>query len=83
MIRTRSTHFPRLMAVLALALAGCAESHDTSPTIEQRQAAAVKDPFSYGPDVPTAGARRTAPPVAEPPPKDDSLKSDWNRFWNP
>lgn len=68
--------------VMAL-LGGCADTSDKGPSMEQRQDAAIKDPFSYGPDVPTAGARRTPPPVAEPPPKDDSLKSEWQRFWNP
>ncbi|MDB5325170.1 MAG: hypothetical protein JWM57_739 [Phycisphaerales bacterium] len=68
---------------VGLGLAGCADSASSEPSMEQRQAEAMKDPFSYGPEVPTAGSRRSAPPVAEPPPKEDNIKSEWQRFWNP
>jgi hypothetical protein len=68
-------------AVFAIAAMGC-ESQPSEPSMEQRQADALKDPFSYGPDVPSAGGRKTAP-VAEPQKRDDSFKGEWNRFWNP
>ena len=64
-------------------LAGCADSGAGEPSMEQRQDAAMKDPFSYGPEVPAAGSKRPVPPVAEPAGKDDSVKSEWQRFWNP
>lgn len=64
-------------------LAGCADSGAGEPSMEQRQDAAMKDPFSYGPEVPAAGSKRAVPPVAEPAGRDDGIKSEWQRFWNP
>ena len=62
-------------------IVGC-ESASSEPSIEDRQNAALKDPFGYGPAMPAQGGKR-ATPMPEPEQRDDSLKGDWKRFWNP
>lgn len=63
---------------LAVALfAGC-ESDSSGDTMTARQNAAMKDPFSYGP---AEHSGKNVP--QEPRKRDDSLKGEWERFWNP
>ena len=72
-----------VMIVACVALAGCADTSDT-PSMRQRQDAALKDPFSYSPNPsPGQSVQHGTTPEPAMKPKDDSLKGEWNRFWNP
>jgi len=66
-------------SALAALIAGCGASPATTQpaSVSDRQNAALKDPFSYGPkdkDVKTSSENKT---------RDDTLKGEWERFWNP
>ena len=71
---------PLVACAFAGALAGCAESdsHDQG-NISQRQDTAVKDPFSYGP----SEGKSTTPAEPQLKKRDDTLKGEWDRTWNP
>jgi len=45
--------------------------------MSERQDQAMKDPFSYGP------AEHDGKGAKEVKKRDESLKGDWERFWNP
>ncbi|MGC4030734.1 MAG: hypothetical protein QM754_03145 [Tepidisphaeraceae bacterium] len=64
---------------------GCAVDQDDKSDMQQRQDAALKDPFSYGPSMGASGSAAPNRPGQEPASKghDDSLKGEWGRFWNP
>ena len=74
----------RRLAILALPalLLGCEASSPSSSSsggsMNERQESAMKDPFGYGPK-----ANDPKNPVGEPKKRDESLKGEWDRFWNP
>ncbi|MBC7783718.1 MAG: hypothetical protein H7144_07745 [Burkholderiales bacterium] len=76
------TIFARSLSAIAVAmlLIGCAsETPATQPSsVRERQDAALKDPFSYGPSA--ADIKKDAANKKKP---EATLKSDWDRFWNP
>ena len=86
------THAKSMLAVaLLLTAAGCATEHaDDQSSMQQRQNQALKDPFGYGPSSTNAGAPARPGQSGQTPTdagslqkRDDSLKGDWNEFWNP
>lgn len=67
------------LAILVPALLiGCESSSSSGSSMKDRQDSAMKDPFGYGP-VESRGKTQ----VEEPKKRDDSLKGEWDRFWNP
>ena len=77
-----------LAALLLAAAAGCqAESPAQQTSMQDRQDQALKDPFGYGPSSTTAGAParpgQTPTDAGSLKKRDDSLKGEWNEFWNP
>jgi len=60
-------------AGVLIGVAGCSDAPPSDQSMKSRQDAALSDPFGYGPKLPTT----------EPQKRDNSLKGDWDRFWNP
>jgi hypothetical protein len=69
-------------SIAALIAAGCQSAEPTTrpANISDRQDQAIKDPFSYGPAEHNAKGVKE---LNETKKRDDSLKGDWERFWNP
>jgi len=68
------------LAVVVCCVAGCSSDDHDSDAMRQRQDAAMKDPYSYGPD---QGKSSTAGDAGHLSKRDDSLKGQMDRFWNP
>ena len=62
-----------LAAGVLIGAAGCSDPKSDSGSMTNRQDDALQDPFNYGPKLPTT----------QPQKHDDSLKGQWDRFWNP
>lgn len=79
----RPVHYLPILAGLLLA-GGCAADEgadgNSGSSVRKTQDEALRDPFSYGPAEHTKGAK---PPSDEKKRDDGTLKSDWDRFWNP
>ena len=67
------------VAITALLAFGCQSNGPTTQpaSMSERQDQAMKDPFSYGP------AEHDGKGAKEVKKRDESLKGDWERFWNP
>ena len=72
-----------LIAISFSLLGGCGSDVGKvdGQSMSERQDAALKDPFSYNPDVPNNGKASAA--TSQPNKYDDSFKGEWGRFWNP
>ena len=86
--RTSQTIMTRLFLSSLVTLSGLAAGCSSDSTadahgegsVTQRQDAAMKDPFSYGP---TEGKPSSTPADPGTTKRDDSLKGQMDRFWNP
>jgi len=68
------------LVVVAGCIAGCTSEDHNSDAMRQRQDAAMKDPYSYGP---SEGKSATPDDPTRSSKRDDSLKGEMDRFWNP
>jgi hypothetical protein len=72
-----------LIAFALLMTMGCtSDGPSRDGDVRQRQDAALKDPFSYGPAEHDPKKGKPAPADSTPENK-GTAKSDWDRFWNP
>lgn len=83
-MKFRPIHLPLAIFSGLLLASGCASDEKpdgkTDSAIQKTQDDALRDPFSYGPAEHTKGAK---PPSDERKRDDGTIKSDWDRFWNP
>ena len=71
----------QLAVLMSFAILGCSTdgAGNEDGSVRSRQNDALKDPFSYGPE----NHSLKKPPQEPGPFKEDTAKSDWDRFWNP
>jgi hypothetical protein len=69
----------QLSLLLIVVLSGCTGDATSDGSVRDRQDGALKDPFGYGP----ADHSTKTPPKEPGPFEKGSVKSDWDRFWNP
>jgi hypothetical protein len=75
------------LAALGVAIAAVVGCESSSPQsggdMRSRQDAAVKDPWSYGPEAHDPKKAPTGELDPSKHPGDSTAKQEWDRFWNP
>lgn len=77
-IRRLTLAFLGIVMLVGCETSSSSTSSSSGSDFSTRQDAAMKDPFSYGP------AEHSGKNVQQEPKKrDETLKGEWDRFWNP